>query len=194
MSNWSQIFHTINQSGLYQQFARQGIEQHILHRLNLTQVTPSHCAYSMQYLSNNEMYPQGLTPRHLKSYVYNDMFSRNNQYCIACESYIGEKVHLQNQNWREVHHHLCGSQICEALWALQHAIVLGLHPPIRLQQQHVSWNQFQQPGLQQAQPAQNYQQQIGPQFNMQTNAFPALPEPDEPIVIDLTRKHYKVRR
>ena len=46
-----------------------------------------------------------------------------------CQGDIKHKIHLQQQNWREIGHHICDKVECNALFAYVHSTVVGLPHP-----------------------------------------------------------------
>ena len=85
-----------------------------------------HCPACAGELTQEEMWPPGRCSRSMHTSCYTRAFRRITPVCIMCSSDIFHKDHLQQQNWREIGHHICDDPKCRAKFAYIHSTVVGL--------------------------------------------------------------------
>ena len=87
-------------------------------------------------LSKEEMWPPGRCSRSMHTDCYTKAFRRITPVCVMCQCDIFHKDHLQQQNWREIGHHICDDPKCRAFFAYVHSTVVGLPPTHQNHQPH----------------------------------------------------------
>ena len=156
MCNWSSEFKKFSGDGIYGKFNNSEAAQVAMRNVGIPWAQPGVCPGCGKPLSHEEMHPRGAQPRHYCSLCYENFFNRLHSSCVVCGAQLPfNKVQQQHGNWREAEFHICDEQVspgCKATYALLHAIVLGLHPPLGQPQVQRQTPQEPFPNMQWQQP------------------------------------------
>jgi hypothetical protein len=94
----------------------------LVDKFPLNRAKKGECFFTGEKLSQQEMYPPGLTPRHMKQELYEAVIHRKDaSHCLLCQVQLdGQKLYMQRMQPREMEHHHC-----DRCWDY-HLLIAGL--------------------------------------------------------------------